>query len=258
MKKLFSLIVALITLSISQTALSASYPNSISRGDFGPFMRSLNNKDHGYLIKEDVTGSEPTKLIEVFEVRPGDCFWNRWGWNDCDNDRERSELSEINKETIPGNEYWYGWSIYFPEEYVDISPTSTFLGQFHQNNSHPVWMFENKKYGRYLLRESVFGFISERHKLVDEDDLRGKWHKIEVQAKWSRSDNGFFRVWVNGEQKVDYSGQTMTAEQVYFKYGIYRSFLSKYKEDNGVNEIPVQKAYFSNVKRGYTRDSLAP
>ena len=97
MKKLLSLLIMLIMPSISQTALAASYPNSMNRGDFGPFMRSLNNKDHGYLIKEDVTGSAPTKLIEVFEVRPGDCFWDR-GWNDCDEDRrEVKYLKKIKK-----------------------------------------------------------------------------------------------------------------------------------------------------------------
>ena len=256
MKKILSLIVVLIMLSISQTALAASYPNSMNRGDFGSFMRSLNNKDHGYLIKEDVTGSAPTKLIEVFEVKPGDCFWNR-GWNDCDEDRERSELSEKNKGTGVGNEYWYGWNIYFPEEYLNVYPTKTALGQFHQKDSHVIWMFQNSD-GGYHLDDQTLGFTNEYHKLIDEDDLRGKWHKIEVQAKWSRDDNGFFRVWVNGEQKADYSGQTMTAERVYFKYGVYRSFLRRYKRSYDESEVPTQKVYFSNVKRGYTRDSLAP
>lgn len=244
----------LITLSISQTALAASYPNSMNRGDFGPFMRSLNNKDHGYLIKEDVTGSAPTKLIEVFEVRPGDCFWNRWGWNDCDNDRERSELSEKNKETAAGSEYWYEWNIYFPEEYLNVYPTKTSLGQFHQDKSSVIWMFQNSDGGYHLSDQTT----NEYYKLIDEDDLRGKWHKIEIQVKWSKGSDGFFRVWVNGEQKVDLRGQTMNAERVYFKYGVYRSFLRRYKWSYAESEVPTQKVYFSNVKRGYTRDSLAP
>ena len=253
MKKLLSLLIMLIMPSISQTALAASYPNSMNRGDFGPFMRSLNNKDHGYLIKEDVTGSAPTKLIEVFEVRPGDCFWDR-GWNDCDEDRERSEISEKNKETGVGSEYWYGWNIYFPEEYLNVYPTKTALGQFHQDKSSVIWMFQNSD-GGYHLSDQTNG---EYYKLIDEDDLRGKWHKIEIQVKWSKGSDGFFRVWVNGEQKVDLSGQTMNAERVYFKYGVYRSFLKRYKWSYDESKVPTQKAYFSNVKRGHTRDSLAP
>jgi hypothetical protein len=258
MSKILSLIVVLITLSISQSVWSASYPNEINRGDFGPFQRSLNNKDHGHLIKEDVTGSAPTKLIEVFEVRPGDCFWQKSGWNDCNKDRERSELGEVKKETGSGSKYWYEWNIYFPENYADISPTATILGQFHQEKSYVIWLFQYRN-GSYHLKERVFGGKNKtKHKLIGKGDLRGKWHKIEVQASWSNNDDGFFRVWVNGKQKVDYTGQTMTAEKVYFKYGIYRSFLSKYKKDNGVDKVPTQKVYYSNVKRGYTRSSLTP
>jgi hypothetical protein len=256
MKKLLSLIVILIMLSISQTALAASNPNSMSRGDFSPFSRSLNNKDHGYLIKEDITGSAPTKLIEVFEVRPGDCFWDR-KWSDCDEDRERSELSHNRDKPSVGSEYWYGWSIYFPKDYINVYPTKVALGQFHQKGSHVIWMFQNSD-GGYHLDDQTLGFTNEYHELINEDDLRGKWHKIEVQVKWSKGSDGFFRVWVNGEQKVDLSGQTMTAETVRFKYGVYRSFLERYKWDYDESKVPTQKAYFSNVKRGYTRDSLAP
>lgn len=256
MNKILSLIAVLITLSISQTALAASNPNSINRGDFNPFERSLNNKDHGYLIKEDVTGSAPTELIEVFEVRPGDCFWDR-KWSDCDNDRERSELSHNRHKPSLGHTYWYGWHLYIPEDYPNIYPVTPNLGQFHQKDSHVIWMFKDID-GSYYLDDQTGGFTVEEHKLIDESEFRGKWHNIEVQVKWSRQDNGFFRVWVNGKQKVDYTGQTMTAETVRFKYGVYRSFLERYKEENGVDEVPTQKAYFSNVKRGYTRGSLTP
>ena len=78
------------------------------RGWFDPMRRSLNNKSYGYQIVEDVTGSAPTKLIERFEVRPGDCAANRWGWDDCATDRERSELSQKNKDILIGDTEWYG------------------------------------------------------------------------------------------------------------------------------------------------------
>ena len=34
-----------------------------------------------YQIVEDLKGSATTKLIERFEVRPGDCSANRWGFD---------------------------------------------------------------------------------------------------------------------------------------------------------------------------------
>ena len=237
-------------------------PSAVNRGIFGKAKRSLNKAPHGYTVISDPTTNAPTKLVEVFEVRSGDCYKNPGanGWNDCDHDRERSELFENNsKPNRHGSEYWYGWSIYFPENYINIYPTKTALGQFHQRSSHPIWMFDNaSSSGGYMLEETVSDYARTRHKLISEEDLRGKWQKIEVHAKWSRdSDTGVFQVWVNGELKVDYKGKTMSAKEVYFKYGVYRSYMVNYKAENKVSEVPAQTVYFSNVKKGHAREGLA-
>jgi hypothetical protein len=229
---------------------------TIDRGSFGPFGRSLNTTSDGYAIVEDPTKNAPTKMVEVFEVRPGDCA-SQPGWNDCANDRERSELSEQNKSNYPNEEYWYGWYIFFPTDYKNIYPTKVALGQFHQDKSHPVWMFQNSD-GGYHLDDQVMGQTRKYYKLVDETDLRGKWHRVEIQVRWAKNENGFFRVWINGEQKVDYKGKTMDAERVYFKYGIYRSFMSRYKQANNTKVVPAQKVFFTNVKRAESREGLAP
>ena len=235
--------------------LGLSACQTVNRGSFGSFMRSLNNTSHGYAVIEDPTGSAPTKLVERFEVRPGDCSSNS-GWSDCANDRERSELSEQHKSWTLGTTNWYGWSFYVPEDYINIYPTKVALGQFHQERSHPVWMFQNSS-GGYHLDDQVFGSTRRYYELIDETDLRGKWHRIEVHAKWSKEDDGFFKVWVNGEQKVDYSGQTMTATKTYFKYGVYRSFMSRYKNANANKVVPGQIVYYANVRRASSRENLA-
>lgn len=231
---------------------------SINRGSLGHMDRSLNTKRYGYKVIDDFTGNAPTEKIEKFEVRPGDCS-SEGSWSDCANDRERSELKEPvdNRFTGHGSEQWYGWSIYFPEDYINIYPTKVALGQFHQVKSHPVWMFQNSD-GGYHLDDQVYGHTRHYHKLISENDLRGKWHKIEVHVKWSKKDDGFMKVWINGEQKVNYSGQTMDAETVYFKYGLYRSFMSRYKLMNNVDKVPAQIVYFANVKRSKTREGLKP
>ncbi|WP_434355010.1 polysaccharide lyase [Parasalinivibrio latis] len=241
----------LVLLPLVLTACS-----SPDRGSFGTFKRSLNNTSYGYVVMDDPTNQAPTELIEVFDVRPGDCGSNG-GWSDCDKDRERSELSEAKKKNQRGKEYWYGWSIYFPEDYVNVYPTKVALGQFHQHKSHPVWMFQNSS-GGYHLDRQVRGYTEKYDELISEEDLRGKWHKIEIHAKWQVDDSGFFKVWVNGEQKVDYKGKTMSAHKVYFKYGVYRSYMSRYKLKHGTDSVPAQKVYFSNVKRGSSREALAP
>lgn len=236
-------------------ALGSSACQTVDRGAFGQFQRSLNNTSYGYSVIDDPTGSAPTKFVERFEVRPGDCGSNA-GWSDCLNDRERSELSELRKSVTRGTSQWYGWSLFLPENYVNIYPTKVALGQFHQENSHVIWMFQNSK-GGYHLDDQVFGSTRRYYTLIDESELRGKWHRIEVQADWTDEDDGFFRVWVDGEQKVDYSGPTMTAKASYFKYGIYRSFLSRYRNLNGIEEVPGQVVYFANVRRAGDRAGLA-
>ena len=230
----------------------------IHRGIFKTFKRSLNDKSYGYSVVEDPTGSAPTKRIEVFEVRYGDCAGDKT-WSDCEEDRERSELSEKNNRALPGSEYWYGWNIYFPKDYINIYPTKIALGQFHQPDSHPLWMFQNQTFtssGGYYLDDGVPGFTRKFYKLINEENLRGKWHQIEVHAKWEKDKSGIFQVWVNGELKVDFTGRTMTAKKVYFKYGVYRFFMSRYKKQFKTTEVSSQTVYYSNVKKAYKRKDL--
>ncbi len=235
-------------------------PAQGQEGNFGLFKRSLNNTVHGYQIVIDPTGSAPTKQVEAFEVRPGDCFSNS-SWNDCRSDRERSELSEANKNTVEGDEYWYSWSFFLTKDFPCIYPTKVTLGQFHQLNSHPVWMFEHGKEGLYLSK--LVSGATERYALLAEDTLRGKWHKIEIHVKWSKDKGGFFNVWLDTVRKVNFQGQTMDAKNVYLKYGLYRAFLSRYQQSNTQGksiaiEVPKQKIYYANVKRATSRKGLTP
>lgn len=227
---------------------------SLDKGNFGAFQRSLNTTSYGYDVIVDPTGEAPTDMVEVFDVRPGDCGVTQ-GWSDCVNDRERSELSERSKSTGAGSEFWYGWSLYFPEDYPDIYPTKVALGQFHQPKSHVVWMFQQNDKG-YQLDQQVWGMTSKYYTLIDAEALRGRWHQIEVNARWSKDSTGFMKVYVNGELKADYSGQTMTAQAVYFKYGLYRSFMGRYKSRFNTEQVPAQKVYFAHVRRANSRAEL--
>jgi len=243
----------LFNLVITCTLLSACQSVSIDRGGFGSFMRSLNNTSYGYQQIQDPTGAAPVSVIERFEVQPGDCASNS-GWNDCTTDRERSEISEVSKGQHNG-ENWYGWSIFAPENFKNVFPAKVALGQFHQKSSHPIWMFQNS-FGGYWLDDQVTGTTRKLYPLIDKKEFKGKWHKIEVNVKWSKNENGFFKVWVNGEQKVDYSGKTTSNGKPYFKYGIYRSFLKRYGMTYKGQKAPAQTIYFANVKKGNSRQMI--
>ena len=39
-------------------------------------------------------------------------------------------------------------------------------------------------------------------------------------------------------------------KDTYFKYGIYRSFISKYKKMKKTNELPTQVVFYDEIRRG--------
>lgn len=222
----------------------------------GPFLfkRSLNIKPYGYT---KVSHPHPVRFGEIserFEVRPGDCYWNS-GWNDCQNDRERSELSEQAPYSTVGREYWYGWSIFIPKDYPNIYPTKTALGQFHQKQvKSPPVMFQNESGGYWLDINQMQGGY---YLLIPEEGFREKWHDIIVHARWSKKNDGFIRVWVNGFLKANYSGAlTRYDHPIYFKYGVYRSFLSRYKSSHNTDRVPAQIVYYDEVRRGMSREKV--
>jgi hypothetical protein len=86
--------------------------------------------------------------------------------------------------------------------------------------------------------------------LANLSDMIGVWTDISfcLDFKNSRMD-----AWVNGEKKVEVmkSPINFKPKSIYFKYGIYRSFVSRYKNIHG--NIPTQIVYYDEVRRG---DSL--
>lgn len=221
-----------------------------SSGQYAGFRRSLGAKSsHGY---KRVLAPEPVRegeISERFELRSGDCTATP-EWNDCANDRERSELTQQPPYSLPGQEYWYSFSLYVPETYKNIFPVKVALGQFHQRGAKsPPLMFQNGEGGYWL----DLNQIKEKPRLlIAEKQLRGRWQDILVNARWSKNKDGFLRVWVNGEQKFSRDGANIAQEgPIFFKYGIYRSFLSRKKEKH-----PDQVVYFDAVRWGARREDV--
>lgn len=221
-----------------------------SLGLYSGFRRSLGAKSvYGYRV---VTRPEPVregKKSERFELRRGDCTKTA-DWDDCANDRERSEVVQQKPFSVPGKEYWYSWSIFVPENFVNIYPVKVCMAQFHQEGSaHPPLMFQNGV-GGYWVDPNQMGQKPEL--LIAEKDFKGKWHDIILQAKWSKGKEGFLRLWVNGELKFSRTGANLLqGGDIFFKYGLYRSFLSRKKD-----QIPNQVIYFDAVRWGLSRKDV--
>ena len=230
------------------SACAASSPSGL-----GEFRRSLNTTEHGYRVIEDPTGAAQARMVERFEVRPGDCGIEA-GYNDCQNDRERSELAQVPGGRIPvGTEAWYGWDLYMPANFPNVFPTKTVLGQFHQTGSHPLFMFLHTGDGLVLDNQID---RSAQDLLIPEAQLRGRWHRVMVFARWRKDATGLLRVFVDGDLKSEYRGATVTAHEVYLKYGVYRAFISRFKTARNTDAVPAQIAYFANVASAPTREDL--
>lgn len=212
-------------------------------------------KPYGYQIVSGLDG-HPVRRGEQairFEVRWGDCG-SAFGWDDCATDRERHELSQEGNQQREGDTYWYAWSMFIPAETPSVVPTKTTFGQFHQRKNNVIWMFlwsyrglqiDNQIPGR--------GRSLERKLLVPIEELRGKWVDIIVHAKWSSGMDGVFDIYVNHQQRYRWRGQTIAdGDTTYFKFGLYRSFISRYKAANDVQELPTQTVYYDEVNRGRT------
>jgi len=236
-------------------------PKDVASGN--KYKKSLDRKYKKYgmqvVSKKD---GHPVRAGEKsirFEVRPGDCGFNE-DWSDCDNDRERHELTG---RRMTGGEWWYAWSIFLPKDFINVSPTKLALGQFHQEKGHVVWMFQNQHYGMhggYWVDNQVPGYTKTIDRILKQDEMIEKWNDILVNVKWSKKEDGFFKVWLNNNLVYDYRGPTKTKPKVYFKFGIYRSFLSKwiYSSRNKKKEkgVPAQVVYFDEVRAGKTKEKV--
>jgi len=186
-----------------------------------------------------------------FELRDGDCNDPPPpNWNDCKTDRERFELS--GKDMFDGEEGWYAWSIFIPKDYVDIETGATDLGQFNLEpgeDPDPCCVFTiNKKKSGYELELNILKSNKWTHKSValnlSDEEMSGNWSDFIINFKWSKKDDGFIKLWLNNELVYEHSGQNFSkdTEATYFKFGIYRSALSRYL--NHKNFSPEVEACF--------------
>ena len=87
-------------------------------------------------------------------------------------------------------------------------------------------MFMEKEDG-YSLVKTIEDDDYQEVLLVSNKDFVGKWNDILVNVNWSKKYDGFFKVWVNNKLKDKYRGPTKTKEKVYYKFGIYRSYMKR-------------------------------
>jgi len=239
------------TLSADETAL----PQDVASGWGTEWLKSMHRgyKPYGFQIVDRKSG-HPVRLGNKsikFEVRPGDCGRND-DWDDCANDRERHELSQLGNYQKSGDENWYAWSIFVPADTANIWPTRVHLGQFNQKKNNVLWLFSWEPSG-YVVDNQVPGDgRTKQKKLISATDkFLGQWVDVLIHAKWSSMDNGIFTVYTNHEKQYEHIGPNIAAgDTSFFKFGLYRSFLSRYVNASKIKKAPKQIVYYDELRKG--------
>ena len=222
-------------------------PSDVASGDKYGFCLADTSafKDHGFQIVDKNDG-HPVRAGNHsmrFELRDGDCNDPAQGWNDCNNDRERFEIS--GRDMFAGEQGWYAWSVFLPNNFVDISnPGLLDLGQFNLESSK-----DSDPCCTLLFKKTKDGFVIDsefQNKAWVELESNQTWSDFIVNYKWSKRNDGFIKLWLNNELVYEFNGPTLTknTEFTYFRFGIYRSGLSKYL--NHKNFTPAVETCFRN------------
>ena len=251
MKKLFLSILVISSL-LSGNVFSFGLPKDVGSGN--SYTKSLGSgfKKHGVKIVKEKDGFpvRAGKKSVRFEVRFGDCGYDIGKWNDCKEDRQRHELSGRD---FKGKK-WGAFSIYLPEDFKNVDPVKLAMGQFHQRKGSPTLMFQFNRYGYYADRQ-LFNTTQQMVKLLDIEDMIGKWNDILIHGNFTKKESGFYKVWVNNELKYKYSGATTSGKPSYFKFGIYQTHVSRYRVSES-RTYPTQVVFFDEIRHGKNREKV--
>lgn len=227
--------------------------------------RSLSNTPHGFVkLTAPVRAG---RLAHLFEVRAGDCGKDRY-WNDCKTDRERSEVWLPNDSWKPGGFQWVGYSIYVPSDFQVSDPVVTTAGQIHMQGG-PTNTREGFKStpGLLLMNLDRHGYTAcviiikgPRNDITDTcqhifiaslNQMKGRWTDIQIGIDTSIA-GGNLEIWANGTKVGTATGFNFHLPKEYnFKYGIYRSFVSRYG-----GPMPTQQLVFDEIRMGGNRQSV--
>jgi hypothetical protein len=225
-------------------------------------IKGINN--HNFQFVNDSAKSRRGKQYQRFELRDGDCF-DLGGWDDCANDRQRVEFT-ANPFLPPTGNQCIAFSIMLDNSFKTMNSSPTALAQVHQRGgptgfaggfkSNPGVLMFHAQEGYYdfdwLYLHGSRTNIKQtdlKFRLLSLDEMKGKWSDISFCLDFAKNN---MSLWVNGKRKFNIN-QPPTGlhlpESIFFKYGIYQSFITKYKQKYNRN-TPTQIVYYDEIRRG--------
>lgn len=263
--KIISLLLFVPTIALTNNILSDDngkiYIETKNSG-FKFHKNYMDQNDHNFKYINDKKSARAGVLFQRFELRNGDCF-NNDNWNDCENDRQRVELSSRPNQSLSLKQC-YGYSLMLSEDFTYIRSVDTTLGQIHQHGGPsgkannlssfpPLIQIDARKGALYLDWHELSGSKedvidnSRYYKLKSLKEMKGVWTDVSICLDFK---NNRIDAWINGKREVEILKPPISFEpdSIYFKYGIYQSFISSYTVFKG--ETPTQIVYFDEIRRG--------
>lgn len=144
------------------------------------------------------------------------------------NGGQRAEFSDGKKITKIEMEkdYWYGLSIYVPEDFVAPTKTNAVLFQWHTQQGGPSPVLSIRVKGDEWLVWGNASPTEKRRSLAKLPLVKGKWVDWVVHVKWSAKPEGFWTLWKDGVEVVNERNiVTQYPEELgpYAKFGQYHS-----------------------------------
>lgn len=155
----------------------------------------------------------------------------------------RTEVTTGGRDHVtPGEDYWYGFSVYLPDDYV-TDDTWEIVAQWH---STPDPSEKDAALNPPLSLQTDNGLwmvstIWDSKPTTDKKNYDGKkmytlqkyatgrWTDWVFHVKWSPKQDGLLQVWQDGKKVVDVPGPIGFNDQVgpYFKMGIYKGWADR-------------------------------
>src|SRR5258708_5102619 len=160
-------------------------------------------------------------------------------------ERDDLSLSQAMTGCYAGQEQWWAHSMLFPDDYVDPpqSTASTWnwavVVDFNQTAGAGPVTFEVDAMSTTALAPDRPTGLAFRGAGGDPSNpttygaaigpvVRNVWYDFVYHVKWSSGSDGFFYAWVNGVQKLAYTGPTLYVNQgCYLKLANYHSAFGK-------------------------------
>lgn len=231
------------------------------------YVPDLSEVDLDFVFADQASAPASVNGVQRFSVGPADDL--EFNGNKQSQRVEVTETQTSDDLNTQQQPLWYHWSVYIDP--ITENPSNLgaraklHLGQFHQRgldgtSDAPALMFNLLENGDLVAQfEQSVG--KRAHVLVEGgifgDGAKGQWVDIIVGAEW-QIDEGWTEFYCRQEGEENFrfiahdSGPNTSTGQVYFKYGVYRSFLER---DPALAES-ISAASFRDVMRAETFDEV--